>query len=151
MSDESGDRVMSRQEIATQMQAAFELCATCAHVRSSHEGGLEECNEEWHQEGEKRVCPCGEFWEWRREHLDGLRIVDREVAFGGAAGLLLNSRVPSDLWDNLMAGHEVALTVVATVEGKGYRVQRHEGEIVGVIETRKVKVKMVAPAEEGAE
>lgn len=122
--------VYSRAEIGGMVQQAFEICATCACVRSDHPGdeACTSCN----------ACP--EFWEFRKEHEDGFQVIDHEVRISGGASVALNSRVPTEFWDSLKADQEVRITLDVRVNGKSTRIVRHEGEVVGVVESRKLSV-----------
>jgi hypothetical protein len=140
VSDEPQDRDISREEVGTLVQQAFELCATCAHTRVDHEPG---CRTTWYEEGEQHSCYCGEFWPPRCQDEDGWRVSSHELSLGGSVGLPLNRRETSELWERLRLGGTVSLTLTLAVEGKGFKAVRDHGIIVGLTEQRKLRVEAV--------
>jgi hypothetical protein len=114
-----GGRSISRSEIEAGVQAAFEMCATCAHTRATHDGGCQESSTN-KETGEVWYCRCVEFWPFRQEKDDGLPVTGYALGFGGAVELRLTKRAPTELWEALKAGEIRTLTVKVQVGGRGY-------------------------------
>lgn len=135
--NEPQDRTFSRAEITAGVQAAFEICATCAHERGSH-GEDERCGKVW-MEGagrKKRVhCLCEEYWPERREHEDRMLIAARKVSFGGSVDLVLDRRIPSEFWDELTQGRDLTVLLRVSVSGKSFK-----RRVVTLTETRRLEV-----------
>lgn len=133
-----GDRDMSRASIQAGVQAALALCATCDHVRGASHPNDGPCIETWIFDGSPRHCECQEFWPIKVEYVDGLLVMGHGLAIGGSGGLELDRREAQELWDRLLAGKRVRLELELSVEGKGHKLRRVKGFIVGVDETRKL-------------
>ena len=142
--DENGEvtgdgPIMSKQEIREGVQAALALCATCAHLRADHpQDGS--CAATWRADGALRSCACAEYWPTIDQREDGLQVVDHEIAFGGSLSLALNRRLTSDLWAGLRPAGKVTLTLQIQVGAKGFKLAKEKGDIIGLIETRKLTV-----------
>ena len=140
------DKSYSKAEMAGMVQASLSLCATCAHARGEHEGDRS-CQAQWEtgdkENRMKHSCGCAEFWEMRHQREDGVLVVGYEVGFGGAVGLTLDRRVPTEFWESLGATRMVEVRLQAEVTSKGFK--RHKDG--GLIELRKLVVTDVRLAE----
>lgn len=121
------------------MQAALEICATCSHTAHDHDGPCTVVSPEF-----ELPCSCAEFWAYREQREDRLRVVGHELAIAGTWPLRLNRRLPTEFWDSLKAGDVITVEVDLEVEGKGFKAERAEGVIVGLRETRKLRVSGVS-------
>ncbi len=132
----------SKSEVGDLVQAAFAMCATCGHMRSEH--APVRCAAKW-KTGDRLTgeiehsCRCEEYWPIRRERLDRLHVVGREIAIGGSVGIQLDRRAPTEMWDRLLAGEYLAVRVHVQMEGKSFKASRSNGVITGVVESRKLR------------
>lgn len=136
----------TKAEISIAVQAAFEMCATCAHGRGEHDDSG--CREWWKGENEDRHdCQCTEFWETRAEREDGLPVIAHEVSLSGSFAMGMNRRLGAELWEMLRGGESITVTVASDgvwqmladleVVSKGFK---YDSESSGMIEQRKLKV-----------
>ena len=125
-------------------QLAMSLCATCSHSQSPDHPDDGACLVSWfNPDRSQEFCRCQEFWPWRPQHEDGWRVLEHEVSLGGSVGLLLDRRQPQALWDSLVPGHSVTVTLVLSVGGKGFKAVRDKGLMVGLAEYRKLSAERV--------
>ncbi len=96
----------------------------------------------------QRFCRCTEFWPYRPQREDGLVVLGHEVGFGGSAGVLLDRRQPTELWDSLKPGKHVTLTVSLKVASKGFKAVYEKGVLIGLVELRKLAAERVVWSEE---
>lgn len=129
------DSTLSGPALRVVVQAAMEICATCAHTAHDHDGPCTVVGAEF-----AVPCSCREFWPFRDQREDGLRVVGHDLSVSGGWPMVLNRRLPTEFWESLAAGAHVTLEVDLEVEGKGFKAQRSEGVVVGLTETRKLRV-----------
>lgn len=134
MSDETNDTNYSRGEMSVLVQQALGMCATCAHTAGEHpdSGPCTASRDDY-------ACGCQEFWLAREQTEDGLQVLSHEVTLSGSLPVPLNRRGPTELWDSMRSGNTVLLLIEASVEGKGFKLARFQGDVIGTIETRKLK------------
>lgn len=124
-----------RTEMQAAVQAALAICATCAHTFNDHEGPCTVIREDIGS-----VCPCPEFWGYRLQQEDGLRVTGHDLAISGTWPVRLNRRMPTEFWDSLQAGGIVRVEIELEVEGKGFKPERAQGVVVGLREFRKGRI-----------
>lgn len=129
------DSTRLRPDLRVVVQAAMEICATCAHTAHDHEGPCTVVNRDI-----LSPCPCREFWPFREQREDGLRVMSHELGIAGSWPVVLNRRLPSEFWDALAAGSLHRLEVEIEVEGKGFKPERADGVVIGLREFRKARV-----------
>jgi len=149
-SEVAEDWTYSASERATLRQAAMEMCATCAHLKGSQHPEDGPCRAEhtFLPEGpggpETTIrCNCREFWPMRHQREDGEPVTGHSVTFGGSAALILDRRMPTQLWDALRVGQPMRLQVNVEVDAKGFKRDKE----FGLIETRKLVVTSIVIGE----
>jgi hypothetical protein len=124
-----------RTELQAAVQAALAICATCSHTFNDHEGPCTVITEDIGS-----VCPCPEFWVYRHEVEDGLRVTGHDLEISGTWPVRLNRRIPAEFWDSLQAGGIVRVEIELEIEGKGFKPERSQGVVVGLREFRKGRI-----------
>lgn len=136
----------TKLDIALGVQAAFEICATCAHGRGEHDDAG--CNAWWKNADEDRQdCQCTGFWETRVQREDGLQVIAHEVSLTGSFAMGMNRRLGAELWDMLRGGDSITVLIATDgvwdmradleVVSKGFK---YDAESHGLVEQRKLKV-----------